>query len=172
MLQHKIARLEKDYNKAMNTIKINYSKIRETIHKGDTTQGNYFLRVTPNGDSAIIWAENSRIWDTWNPEDYLANIPSYDPTGTGAEYEAGIYFLKQHGYEIDQIDAIADKLGVVDYVETAYAEEWQEEIQETLDFLADEFLDALNNDDQIWGYTAEEDGIVSNKPDFTFEWEK
>ncbi len=152
-------------------IKIEKEAVMEAMH--NNAYGRNWLIVTENGDWRVAWADDTRQWDPWSADDYVAGIPALFPEGDGAEAEMCSEILAQLGIDEKALFQSLEERGedwqICVYTEEKYPDDYAEWLRESYDWLISAFEDALNGDgrdlnyvpaDSIWGMDYDEQGIV------------
>lgn len=101
----------------------------------------YYLIIKPSGKHHIAACER-RVWGN---DDIAVPLPAPYGDGSARLYEDACEFLQHEGC-LSEFKAQAQKRGlsVVSLVEAEYPDEWATWIGESLDWFADEWLRALN----------------------------
>lgn len=142
----------------------------------ESAYGAHYLVISPDGSTAVTWADNSRQWDPWRDDDYVARIPAVFPEGSGSEWELAVDMLNDAGDPwTDEDEEGTDFAGAVDKAEQRHPDTWAEHKAAVTDWTLAEWLSAINgnpNDLHIthpWGSTGEWDEQAIDCP-FHFEW--
>ena len=161
-------------------VKINKTEIIEKIIAGDNCYGNYVIAINPEtGKNRIHWSEDNRQWDYWGKNDVIFSIPALDPDGSSKASEDAEDILKRLALT-DEAEALreSEDIGWVEAAERLAPEDWEVNRKETVEYLADEFLNLLNgnsdDDPAPWGYETDPWGQpiphTEIAPPFEFEW--
>lgn len=186
----------------MEKVLLKKEDVRQAVISGDNCDGRWMLRVEPDGDCSVVWKSQNRR-NAWRDEDELFAIPALTPDGSGRESEDAcrmlqnldMSFRKENVAAMRQywsehcdenapedweefVSAFKDKFGKssIDVCEEFFADDWETNREEAVDFLLDEFLSALNGtegDDCAGFYDrVNEDGDeLTAQPRFEYEWE-
>lgn len=148
-------------------IELDKATIKRFIEKGDNCDGNFVLLVDAEEASYRV------AWMRKNGEcrkaesDWVFGIPALDPDGSGRASEDAEWFLENASEvteSMGEIEAImdAEDWSYVEFCENRYPEEWAEIRRESLDWLADEWIESMV---EKWSDLPEGAEIP-----FTFEW--
>lgn len=160
----------------MITIKLDKGVIQENMYDGPT--GCHVLAVDPNGgEISIHWMEMNRQFDPWPAGSLIAGIPAINPDGSGRELEDAQECLSHSG-KLEEAEALmeAEDIGYTEAADRLIPEEWAIDRAESLDWLATEWLAALNgepndlNIDAPLGYRNLPDDIETIECPFKFAW--
>jgi transcriptional regulator with XRE-family HTH domain len=152
----------------MRTVMLDKAGIKSAIVQGDNYSGAWYLVVSPDGTPAVKWEENTRQWNPWGEDDQVFPIPPLDPDGSGRESEDAWDMLGSIATERpDELHAMGFKgemawygengieeflknfkdeqnMGIAEICEQSFPYDWKVNREEAVDFLLNEFLDALN----------------------------
>lgn len=161
-------------------VKLNRQDIKDKITHGDRIDGSrYWLAVALDGSSyQIHWLSGHAQWNPWPPGWLAIPIPALFPDGHGFEQEAAEDVLKDLGHSEEIEQARKEDISLPDWVERHHPDEWQERLDNMLDWELDAFLAACNGDGTDlstpapWGEERDQFGypVRAIEPPAEFEW--
>jgi transcriptional regulator with XRE-family HTH domain len=152
----------------MRTVKLDMDTIKSAIVQGDNCSGAWYLAVSPDGNTAIKWAENTRQWNPWGEDDQVFPIPPLDPDGSGRESEDARDMIGSIASERpDELKAMGytgemswyGENGIEEFLknfkeeqglsrpeiaEQYFPDDWKVNREEAVNWLLNDFLGALN----------------------------
>lgn len=168
----------------MNEIKLDKNKIRQLIEKGDNCDGNYILVVFEDGKFKTTWMQKDGTRYPQREGNFVADIPALDPDGSGGASEDA-WWLAENSSAItetkEQIEDILDAKdwSIVEFLANRYLDKWIEERKESKNWLADQWLAALNKEpndlhDNVEHYYEFYDGqeFQTRERVFEFSWKE
>jgi len=147
---------------------LNKDAILACITAGDWPGGAYYLVVCEDMARVVGYERNSLL-KPWPAKAMVARIPALDPEGSGQASEDAWSMIKSLG-KLAEAQEWAEEHdeSLVEYCITMMNEDWAENRREGADFLAEEFLDALNDPKtEIFGFDR---SGQPRQPTVRFEW--
>ncbi len=167
----------------MDEVKIDKAEIKQLIETGDNCDGTHILIVFENGETKTGWLSTTGEYYPECDINFIANIPALDPDGSGKESEDAWDLIELSDIQEtkEQIETVLDEedISVVEWLETHYPEEWKEDREMGKEWLAEEWLKALNAEHNdlfqkpqhfYFYFDGQEDRIIERK--FEFVWEE
>jgi len=133
----------------MQTIKLDKSKIKELIENGDNCDGNYILIVFKDGKFKTTWMQKDATYYPQIDSNFVVTIPALDPDGDGKASEYAWWLAENSSVVLEakeQIENILDDKdwSIIEFLENQYPEEWLAEREDSIEWIADQWLLALN----------------------------
>lgn len=161
-------------------VTLDRKQIIAKIMHGDNCEGEYVLAVSPDGENhRIAFESRTALWNSY-PDSWLAaTIPAMDPDGSGRGLDDAKDFLKiilsDDEFEIAQArnDDGYDK-NWLDLAEELKPEDWAENRKISAEWIADEFLRALNGQDNdlddpdVWGQDHDGKSLAPTNLEFEY----
>jgi hypothetical protein len=179
---YEVKKQHQDKENTMKEVKLSKAEIQQRIITGNNCDGNQILIVFEDGTYKLSWMQNDGSYYPQRDSNYVYDIPPLDPDGSGKASDDA-WCLVENSSAItetkEQIEEILDDedWSIVEFLESRYADEWKEERKDSVEWLAEQWLAALNNepndlhDDNFYYEYYDGQEFLTREQKFQFSWE-
>jgi len=151
----------------MKHIFLNKDEIQLAIQAGNTCDGDRYLIVSPAGDWRVAFVQRTRTWDPWGPYNQVFCIPPLFPDGSGTDTEEAEACIQTYQSLPVAHDIMGEAdISAMEYCEKYLSDEWQAWQAERIEWIAEEFLSALNEEPNA----LQDEFYAEQDRQFIFHW--